>query len=168
MRNSNLMLLIFQILVLRLGKTGSLIIWVCSILPQATSLVPNIPLSQVFVCATAFFSIQNALQALSRSVYALSRDHGKVHVILDDLIYLAYPKRSSRWRLLRKDLENYGYASSCCLVLDHCQHSSWVAGSCQSNRCQCYILYHSYGVGFELHYSYFLPKSIPQSPRCNV
>jgi len=28
------------------------------------------------VCATAFFSIQNALQALSRSVYAFSRDHG--------------------------------------------------------------------------------------------
>ncbi|KAF8797589.1 hypothetical protein BYT27DRAFT_7265596 [Phlegmacium glaucopus] len=46
-----------QILVLRLGKAGSLIIW-------------------VFVCATAFFVVQTALQAVSRTVYAFSRDHG--------------------------------------------------------------------------------------------
>ena len=44
------------------------------------------------MCATAFFSIQNALQALSRSVYAFSRDHGKVQVIFDDIIYLVIPK----------------------------------------------------------------------------
>jgi len=46
-----------QILVLRLGVVGSLIIW-------------------VFVCATAFFSIQAGLQAISRTLYAFSRDHG--------------------------------------------------------------------------------------------
>lgn len=46
-----------QILVLRLGMTGSLIVW-------------------VFVCATAFFVVQTALQAMSRAVYAFSRDHG--------------------------------------------------------------------------------------------
>jgi len=46
-----------EILVLRLGKTGSLVIW-------------------VFVCATGFFCVQTALQAMSRAVYAFSRDHG--------------------------------------------------------------------------------------------
>jgi len=46
-----------QILALRLGKAGSLTIW-------------------FFVCATAFFVVQTALQAVSRTVYAFSRDHG--------------------------------------------------------------------------------------------
>jgi hypothetical protein len=63
-----------QILVLRLGKTGSLIIW-------------------VFVCATAFFVVQTALQALSRTVYAFSRDHGTVHENFHDITYLAYSKK---------------------------------------------------------------------------
>ncbi|KAF9054202.1 APC amino acid permease [Panaeolus papilionaceus] len=45
-----------EILVLRAGKTGALIIW-------------------VFVCMTAFFVVQTALQAASRTVYAFSRDH---------------------------------------------------------------------------------------------
>ncbi|KAF8176273.1 APC amino acid permease [Pholiota molesta] len=39
------------------GKTGSLIIW-------------------AFVCLTAFFVVQTALHAASRTVYAFSRDHG--------------------------------------------------------------------------------------------
>ncbi|KIK56143.1 hypothetical protein GYMLUDRAFT_47349 [Collybiopsis luxurians FD-317 M1] len=46
-----------QIMYLRMGKTGSLILW-------------------VFVCFTAFFVVQTALQAVSRTVYAFSRDHG--------------------------------------------------------------------------------------------
>ncbi|KAF9480263.1 APC amino acid permease [Pholiota conissans] len=46
-----------EILVLRAGKTGSLIIW-------------------AFVCLTAFFVVQTALHAASRTVYAFSRDHG--------------------------------------------------------------------------------------------
>ncbi|KAF8154125.1 APC amino acid permease [Crassisporium funariophilum] len=46
-----------EILVTRAGKTGALIIW-------------------VFVCATAFFVVQTALHAASRTVYAFSRDHG--------------------------------------------------------------------------------------------
>jgi Amino acid permease len=37
------------------------------------------------VCATAFFVVQTALQAMSRAVYAFSRDHGTVLVILDKL-----------------------------------------------------------------------------------
>lgn len=46
-----------EILILRLGKGGALTIW-------------------SFVCATAFFVVQTALQAASRTVYAFSRDHG--------------------------------------------------------------------------------------------
>jgi len=46
-----------EILVLRAGKTGALIIW-------------------TFVCLTAFFVVQTALQAASRTVYAFSRDEG--------------------------------------------------------------------------------------------
>jgi len=46
-----------EILFLRAGKAGSLIIW-------------------VFVCFTAFFVVQTALQAASRTIYAFSRDHG--------------------------------------------------------------------------------------------
>lgn len=45
-----------DILVLRLGKNGALAIW-------------------AFVCLTAFFVVQTALQATSRTVYAFSRDH---------------------------------------------------------------------------------------------
>ncbi|KAJ3986958.1 APC amino acid permease [Lentinula detonsa] len=46
-----------QVMYLRMGKAGSLILW-----------VP--------VCFTAFFVVQTALQATSRTVYAFSRDHG--------------------------------------------------------------------------------------------
>ncbi|KAE9406087.1 amino acid permease [Gymnopus androsaceus JB14] len=46
-----------QIMFLRMGKAGCLILW-------------------VFVCFTAFFVVQTALQAVSRTVYAFSRDHG--------------------------------------------------------------------------------------------
>ncbi|KAF8999807.1 amino acid permease [Cyathus striatus] len=46
-----------QIMYLRMGKTGSLILW-------------------AFVCLTAFFVVQTALQAASRTIYAFSRDHG--------------------------------------------------------------------------------------------
>ncbi|KAG5646187.1 hypothetical protein DXG03_004240 [Asterophora parasitica] len=46
-----------EIMYLRLGKTGALILW-------------------AFVCLTAFFVVQTALQATSRTVYAFSRDHG--------------------------------------------------------------------------------------------
>jgi amino acid transporter len=46
-----------QIMYLRMGKAGALILW-----------VP--------VCFTAFFGLQTALQAVSRTVFAFSRDHG--------------------------------------------------------------------------------------------
>ncbi|KAL9710756.1 polyamine transporter tpo5 [Leucoagaricus gongylophorus] len=46
-----------QVMVGRMGKTGALILW-----------VP--------VCMTAFFVVQTALQATSRTIYAFSRDHG--------------------------------------------------------------------------------------------
>ncbi|RDB23394.1 putative amino-acid permease C15C4.04c [Hypsizygus marmoreus] len=45
-----------EIMYLRMGKTGALILW-------------------SFVCLTAFFVVQTALQATSRTVYAFSRDH---------------------------------------------------------------------------------------------
>ncbi|KAJ6463398.1 APC amino acid permease [Mycena sanguinolenta] len=59
-----------QIMTLRMGKTGALILW-------------------VFVCLTAFFVVQTALQAVSRTVFAFSRDHG-----LPDRGYFGY---NSRW-----------------------------------------------------------------------
>ncbi|KZO89851.1 APC amino acid permease [Calocera viscosa TUFC12733] len=46
-----------QIMVLRLGKPGALFLW-------------------SFVCLTAFFVVQTALQANSRTIYAFSRDRG--------------------------------------------------------------------------------------------
>jgi len=46
-----------EIMALRMRKTGSLSLW-------------------VFVCFTAFFVSQTALQAASRTIYAFSRDHG--------------------------------------------------------------------------------------------
>jgi len=46
-----------QIMVLRMGTPAALFIW-------------------SFVCLTAFFVVQTALQACSRTVYAFSRDHG--------------------------------------------------------------------------------------------
>ncbi|KAJ7270762.1 amino acid permease [Mycena haematopus] len=59
-----------QIMTLRMGKTGALILW-------------------VFVCLTAFFVVQTALQAVSRTVFAFSRDHG-----LPDRGYFGY---NSKW-----------------------------------------------------------------------
>ncbi|KAG5728278.1 hypothetical protein E4T56_gene19118 [Termitomyces sp. T112] len=46
-----------EIMCLRMGKTGALILW-------------------TFVCLTAFFVVQTALQAVSRTTYAFSRDKG--------------------------------------------------------------------------------------------
>ncbi|KAI0684048.1 APC amino acid permease [Cytidiella melzeri] len=46
-----------EIMALRMGKPGALFLW-------------------SFVCLTAFFVVQTALQACSRTVYAFSRDHG--------------------------------------------------------------------------------------------
>ncbi|KAF8172767.1 APC amino acid permease [Mycena galopus ATCC 62051] len=59
-----------QIMTLRMGKTGALILW-------------------VLVCLTAFFVVQTALQAVSRTVFAFSRDHG-----LPDRGYFGY---NSQW-----------------------------------------------------------------------
>jgi amino acid transporter len=47
-------------MVLRIGKPGALFLW-------------------VFVCMTAFFVCQTALQAASRTVYAFSRDRGEFY-----------------------------------------------------------------------------------------
>ena len=46
-----------QIMTMRIGKPGALFLW-------------------AFVCLTAFFVVQTALQAYSRTVYAFSRDRG--------------------------------------------------------------------------------------------
>ncbi|KAF9221698.1 APC amino acid permease [Gyrodon lividus] len=46
-----------QIMALRMGVTAALVLW-------------------SFVCITAFFVVQTALQACSRTIYAFSRDHG--------------------------------------------------------------------------------------------
>ncbi|KII90043.1 hypothetical protein PLICRDRAFT_40226 [Plicaturopsis crispa FD-325 SS-3] len=46
-----------QIMVLRMGTPGALVLW-------------------TLVCLTAFFVAQTALQAASRTIYAFSRDHG--------------------------------------------------------------------------------------------
>ncbi|KAF9468265.1 APC amino acid permease [Collybia nuda] len=46
-----------EIMVIRMGKDGALVLW-------------------AFVCLTAFFVAQTALQACSRTLYAFSRDHG--------------------------------------------------------------------------------------------
>ncbi|KAG5652586.1 hypothetical protein H0H81_004461 [Sphagnurus paluster] len=60
-----------------MGKTGALILWVC---PPGSSLVHSELIflfsQKAFVCLTAFFVVQTALQATSRTVYAFSRDHG--------------------------------------------------------------------------------------------
>ncbi|KAL0580383.1 polyamine transporter tpo5 [Marasmius crinis-equi] len=48
---------VLTIMTLRMGKTGALILW-------------------VLVCLTAFFVVQTALQAVSRTIYAFSRDNG--------------------------------------------------------------------------------------------
>ncbi|TRM60043.1 amino acid/polyamine transporter I [Schizophyllum amplum] len=48
---------VLEIMALRMGKAGALVLW-----------VP--------VCLTAFFVVQTALQATSRTVFAFSRDHG--------------------------------------------------------------------------------------------
>ncbi|KAG8999112.1 hypothetical protein FRB90_012161, partial [Tulasnella sp. 427] len=45
------------IMYMRIGKTGTLILW-------------------VFVCFTAFAVVQTAIQAAARTLYAISRDHG--------------------------------------------------------------------------------------------
>ncbi|KAI0063327.1 APC amino acid permease [Artomyces pyxidatus] len=59
-----------EIMALRMGKPAALFLW-------------------TFVCLTAFFVSQTALQACSRTVYAFSRDHG-----LPDRGYFGYV---SRW-----------------------------------------------------------------------
>ncbi|GJE92870.1 amino acid permease [Phanerochaete sordida] len=46
-----------EIMAMRMGKPGALLLW-------------------ALVCLTAFFVVQTALQACSRTVYAFSRDHG--------------------------------------------------------------------------------------------
>lgn len=55
-----------QIMVTRMGTSAALFLW-------------------TFVCLTAFFTVQTALQACSRAVYAFSRDHG-----LPDSGYFGY------------------------------------------------------------------------------
>ena len=58
---------------MRMGKPGALFLWVR---PPSPPLLPPLTPSQSFVCLTAFFVVQTALQACSRTVYAFSRDHG--------------------------------------------------------------------------------------------
>ena len=106
--------------------------------------------------------VTGCVRIQSRSWYSACHDSRWYH-----LLNLSR-NSSSRWRLLWRNLRNYAYAYSCHLAFDHCQHSSWFTGSCQPSRCQRYFLGHSYDAGFELYYSHFLPKGIPQSPRCDV
>jgi hypothetical protein len=74
------------------------------------------------------------------------------------------PKRSSRQRLLRKDIRYYPYSSSRCLVLDHCQYFSCVARSCKPSCCQCYFLGRDYETGFGLYYLHLLLKVYHSRP----
>ena len=62
-----------QIMTLRMGKAGALFIWVRNNHLLGYSCM--CPL-QTFVCLTAFFVSQTALQACSRTIYAFSRDKG--------------------------------------------------------------------------------------------
>ncbi|KAG8835935.1 hypothetical protein FRC17_000020 [Serendipita sp. 399] len=48
---------VIQIMTMRMGKAGAMVLW-------------------VGVCATAFFVVQTAQQATSRTIFAISRDHG--------------------------------------------------------------------------------------------
>ena len=40
----------------------------------------SLAITQTFICLTAFFVVQTALQACSRTVYAFSRDKGLCNV----------------------------------------------------------------------------------------
>lgn len=59
----------------RIGKTGALILWVGGTSYRLWEL-DCWASWKVPVCMTAFFVVQTALQATSRTVYAFSRDHG--------------------------------------------------------------------------------------------
>ncbi|KAG8827348.1 hypothetical protein FRC19_003925 [Serendipita sp. 401] len=48
---------VIQIMTMRMGKAGAMVLW-------------------TGVCATAFFVVQTAQQATSRTIFAISRDHG--------------------------------------------------------------------------------------------
>ncbi|KAH8822686.1 APC amino acid permease [Flagelloscypha sp. PMI_526] len=62
---------VLTIMEMRLGKAGALTLW-------------------FFVCLTAFFVVQTALQATARTVYAFSRDHG-----LPDWGYFAHNSKKT-------------------------------------------------------------------------
>ncbi|EJU00873.1 APC amino acid permease [Dacryopinax primogenitus] len=61
-----------QIMAIRLGKPGALFLW-------------------SFVCLTAFFVVQTALQANSRTIYAFSRDRG-----LPDRLFFGHISRTTQ------------------------------------------------------------------------
>lgn len=58
-----------------MGKTGALILWVSEV-PHHHWKLDSWVSWKVPVCMTAFFVVQTALQATSRTIYAFSRDHG--------------------------------------------------------------------------------------------
>lgn len=63
-----------QIMYLRMGKAGALTLWVS--IRRLFNETCDLDSAKTFVCATAFFVVQTALQAVSRMIYALSRDRG--------------------------------------------------------------------------------------------
>lgn len=67
-------------MVLRMGTPAALFIWVVIPTSHAQLLADC---DKSFVCLTAFFVSQTALQACSRTVYAFSRDHGEQHSLIN-------------------------------------------------------------------------------------
>ena len=65
-----------EILAMRMGKPGALFVWVRIFPIRIPPLNVYSCEFKSFVCLTAFFVSQTALQACSRTVYAFSRDHG--------------------------------------------------------------------------------------------
>ncbi len=59
---------------LRMGKAGALTLWVS--IRRLFDQTCDLDSAKTLVCATAFFVVQTALQAVSRMIYAMSRDHG--------------------------------------------------------------------------------------------
>ncbi|KAF8622286.1 hypothetical protein AX15_007151 [Amanita polypyramis BW_CC] len=65
---------VLEIMYIRMGKAGALTLWVRVHHRVTGHLAKRI--FKTFVCLTAFFVVQTALQAVSRTTYAFSRDHG--------------------------------------------------------------------------------------------
>lgn len=129
-------------------------------------------LLQVFVCSTAFFVVQTALHAASRTIYAFSRDHGMLLLHKLNFVLTLWPlvstKRTSRCWLLRQDLKADTDSPARNLVDDIRQYSSRSSWPCQPCRCQCHLLLDGHGPRSQLRDPHFLQTGVPRSPWCHV